>query len=82
MDIKRFLFFKFLKGSFEWPVNCVLQYSALIRSQGHRALLVELISQKEVVGGLFNQLRLALQRRTMDRPAQVILPAQNMFTIR
>nr|GLL24948.1 5'-nucleotidase domain-containing protein 4-like [Ipomoea trifida]GMC82341.1 5'-nucleotidase domain-containing protein 4 isoform X1 [Ipomoea batatas]GME01557.1 5'-nucleotidase domain-containing protein 4 isoform X1 [Ipomoea batatas] len=53
------------------------EYSALIRSQGHRALLVELISQKEVVGGLFNQLRLALQRRTMDRPAQT-LAATNM----
>lgn len=83
MDVKAFyLFFTFLKGSFEWPVNFVLQYNALIRSQGHRALLVELINQKEVVGGLFNQLRLALQRRTMERPAQVILPTQNMFTIR
>lgn len=85
MDVKPFLlffYFIFLKGFFEWPVNFVLQYNALIRSQGHRALLIELISQKEVVGGLFNQLRLALQRRTMERPAQVILPAQNMFTIR
>ncbi|KAF7145349.1 hypothetical protein RHSIM_Rhsim04G0249000 [Rhododendron simsii] len=46
-------------------------YSALIRSRGHRATLVELINQKEVVGDLFNQLRLALQRRTKGRPAQM-----------
>lgn len=32
---------------------------------------MELINQKEVVGDLFNQLRLALQRRTKGRPAQV-----------
>lgn len=50
----------------------LLQYNALIRSRGHRAALVNLINQKEVVGGMFNQLRLALQRRTKDRPAQVI----------
>jgi hypothetical protein len=48
-----------------------LQYSAVILSRGHRASLVELINQKEVVGDLFNQLRLALQRRTKARPAQV-----------
>lgn len=48
-----------------------LQYSALIHSRGHRASLVELINQKEVVGDLFNQLRLASQRRTKGRPAQV-----------
>ncbi len=48
-----------------------LQYSALIGSQNHRASLIELINQKEVVGDLFNQLRLALQRRTKGRPAQV-----------
>jgi hypothetical protein len=48
-----------------------LQYSSLIHSRGHRASLVELINQKEVVGDLFNQLRLALQRRTKARPAQV-----------
>jgi len=48
-----------------------LQYSALIGSRGYRESLVELISQKEVVGDLFNQLRLALQRRSKDRPAQV-----------
>jgi len=48
-----------------------LQYSALIRCRGDRESLVELINQKEVVGDLFNQLRLALQRRSKDRPAQV-----------
>ncbi|XP_058209060.1 uncharacterized protein LOC131322000 isoform X1 [Rhododendron vialii] len=53
------------------------EYSALIRGRGHRATLVELINQKEVVGDLFNQLRLALQRRTKGRPAQT-LAATNM----
>lgn len=51
----------------------VLQYNALIHSREHRAKLVELINQKEVIGDLFNQLRLALQRRNEGRPAQVIL---------
>ncbi|KAI8003264.1 Cytosolic purine 5'-nucleotidase [Camellia lanceoleosa] len=53
------------------------EYNALIHSQGHRAALIELINQKEVVGDLFNQLRLALQRRTKGRPAQT-LAATNM----
>lgn len=48
-----------------------LQYSALIHSRGHRESLIELTNQKEVVGDLFNQLRLASQRRTKGRPAQV-----------
>ncbi|KAL6959101.1 hypothetical protein U1Q18_015945 [Sarracenia purpurea var. burkii] len=48
------------------------EYNALIRSHGHRAALIELINQKEVVGDLFNQLRLALQRRTKGRPAQTL----------
>lgn len=48
-----------------------MQYNALIRSGNHRATLIDLINQKEVVGDLFNQLRLALQRRTKGRPAQV-----------
>uniref|UniRef100_A0A2N9EIF3 5'-nucleotidase n=1 Tax=Fagus sylvatica TaxID=28930 RepID=A0A2N9EIF3_FAGSY len=48
------------------------EYSALIGSQNHRASLIELINQKEVVGDLFNQLRLALQRRTKGRPAQTL----------
>ncbi|KAM2541703.1 hypothetical protein TB2_021237 [Malus domestica] len=48
------------------------EYSALIHSRGHRAALVDLINQKEVVGDLFNQLRLASQRRTKGRPAQTL----------
>ncbi|GAA0169786.1 nucleotide phosphatase [Lithospermum erythrorhizon] len=48
------------------------EYNALISSQGHRATLIDLINQKEVVGDLFNQLRLALQRRTQGRPAQTL----------
>ncbi|KAL3727894.1 hypothetical protein ACJRO7_032612 [Eucalyptus globulus] len=48
------------------------EYSALIRSQDHRATLIDLINQKEVVGDLFNQLRLASQRRNKGRPAQTI----------
>ncbi|XP_057958916.1 uncharacterized protein LOC131151651 isoform X3 [Malania oleifera] len=53
------------------------EYSALICSRSHRASLIELINQKEVVGNLFNQLRLAMQRRTRGRPAQT-LAATNM----
>ena len=48
-----------------------MQYNALIHSGSHRATLIELINQKEIVGDLFNQLRLALQRRTKGHPAQV-----------
>ncbi|KAH9766601.1 HAD-superfamily hydrolase subfamily IG 5'-nucleotidase [Citrus sinensis] len=54
-----------------------LQYNALINSRGQRARLVELINQKEVVGDLFNQLRLSLQRRNRGHPAQT-LAATNM----
>lgn len=50
----------------------ILQYNALIHSRDQRTMLIELINQKEVVGDVFNQLRLALQRRTTGRPAQVI----------
>ncbi|KAK7388082.1 hypothetical protein VNO78_22887 [Psophocarpus tetragonolobus] len=53
------------------------EYNALIGSRNYRESLVELINQKEVVGDLFNQLRLALQRRSKDRPAQT-LAATNM----
>ncbi|XP_012437331.1 uncharacterized protein LOC105763607 isoform X2 [Gossypium raimondii] len=53
------------------------EYKALIHSRGPRATVVELINQKEVVGDLFNQLRLALQCRTKGRPAQT-LAATNM----
>ncbi|CAK7327470.1 unnamed protein product [Dovyalis caffra] len=53
------------------------EYGALIHSRDHRGTLIELINQKEVVGDLFNQLRLALQRRNTGRPAQT-LAATNM----
>ena len=58
-------------GPFSCVINLEMQYNALIRSSSHRATLIDLINQKEVVGDLFNQLRLALQRRTKGRPAQV-----------
>ncbi|KHN45004.1 Cytosolic purine 5'-nucleotidase [Glycine soja] len=48
------------------------EYDALIGSRSYRESLVELINQKEIVGDLFNQLRLALQRRSKDRPAQTL----------
>ncbi|KAL6193526.1 hypothetical protein ACLB2K_034610 [Fragaria x ananassa] len=48
------------------------EYTALIRGRGHRESLIELTNQKEVVGDLFNQLRLVSQRRTKGRPAQTI----------
>ncbi|KAG4946704.1 hypothetical protein JHK87_042711 [Glycine soja] len=48
------------------------EYTALIRSRGRRQSLVELINQKEVVVDLFNQLRLALQRQSKGRPAQIV----------
>lgn len=48
------------------------EYNALIHSRDQRTMLIELINQKEVVGDLFNQLRLALQRRTTGRPAQTL----------
>ncbi|XP_010314732.1 uncharacterized protein [Solanum lycopersicum] len=48
------------------------EYNALIHSQEERASLIDLINKKEVLGDLFNQLRLALQRRTEGRPAQTL----------
>ncbi|TMW91220.1 hypothetical protein EJD97_014608 [Solanum chilense] len=48
------------------------EYNALIHSQEERATLIDLINKKEVLGDLFNQLRLALQRRTEGRPAQTL----------
>ncbi|XP_075476411.1 uncharacterized protein LOC142517833 [Primulina tabacum] len=48
------------------------EYNALINSRSHRAMLIELINQKEIVGDIFNQLRLALQRRSTGRPAQTL----------
>ena len=62
---------KMLKECHLYPEFLKMQYRALIRSRAHRGSLIELINQKEVVGDLFNQLRLALQRRTKGRPAQV-----------
>ncbi|XP_076941158.1 uncharacterized protein LOC143610612 isoform X2 [Bidens hawaiensis] len=49
------------------------EYNALICGREHRAMIVELMNQKEVVGDLFNQFRLALQRRNTGRPAQIIM---------
>ncbi|KAI8561984.1 hypothetical protein RHMOL_Rhmol04G0383300 [Rhododendron molle] len=62
--------FKMEKSVATISIVQIYKYSALIRGRGHRATLVELINQKEVVGDLFNQLRLALQRRSKGRPAQ------------
>lgn len=46
------------------------EVKALAYGRDHRAKLIELMNQKEAVGDVFNQLRLALQRRTAGRPAQ------------
>ncbi|KAF7145962.1 hypothetical protein RHSIM_Rhsim04G0249600 [Rhododendron simsii] len=67
------IIFKMEKSVATISIVQIYKYSALIRGRGHRGTLVELINQKEVVGDLFNQLRLALQRRTKGRPAQVSL---------
>ncbi|KAK1664227.1 hypothetical protein QYE76_052386 [Lolium multiflorum] len=48
------------------------EFNALIQSHTQKEKLVTLIEQKEIVGDLFNQLRLALQRRTNSRPAQTL----------
>ncbi|KAK1292658.1 hypothetical protein QJS10_CPB17g00869 [Acorus calamus] len=48
------------------------EFNALICSRSHRGALIELVHQKEVLGDLFNQLRLALQRRIKGRPAQTL----------
>lgn len=48
-----------------------LQFNAIIKSHGHKSALLKLIQQKEIVGDLFNQLRLASQRREHFRPSQV-----------
>ena len=50
-----------------------MQVKALAYGRDHRTKLIELMNQKEAVGDVFNQLRLALQRRTAGRPAQVCL---------
>lgn len=54
---------------------------ALAYGRDHRAKLIELMNQKEAVGDVFNQLRLALQRRTAGRPAQVQLVFSPTFLI-
>ncbi|XP_020593552.1 cytosolic purine 5'-nucleotidase isoform X2 [Phalaenopsis equestris] len=48
------------------------EFNALVYSRDHRKALIKLVHQKDVVGDLFNQLRLALQRRSKDRPAQTL----------
>jgi len=48
-----------------------LQVKALIHGRSHRAKLIEMISKKELVSDVFNQLQLALQRRNHAHPAQV-----------
>ncbi|WVZ59150.1 hypothetical protein U9M48_009342 [Paspalum notatum var. saurae] len=48
------------------------EFDALVQSYGQKEKLVALIQQKEIVGDLFNQLRLALQRRSNSRPAQTL----------
>ncbi|KAK8939568.1 hypothetical protein KSP40_PGU018632 [Platanthera guangdongensis] len=48
------------------------EFNALAYGRGLRTALVKLMHQKEVMGDLFNQLRLALQRRTKNRPAQTL----------
>ncbi|KAG0631983.1 hypothetical protein M758_1G296200 [Ceratodon purpureus] len=47
-----------------------MQVKALAFGRDHRTKLIELMNQKEAVGDVFNQLRLALQRRTAGRSAQ------------
>eukprot|EP00271_Cylindrocystis_brebissonii_P011130 TRINITY_DN2791_c0_g1_i1.p1 TRINITY_DN2791_c0_g1~~TRINITY_DN2791_c0_g1_i1.p1 ORF type:complete len:780 (+),score=160.50 TRINITY_DN2791_c0_g1_i1:243-2582(+) len=46
------------------------EVEALADGQEHRARLVDLVKQKEDAGTVFNQLRLALQRRSGGRAAQ------------
>ncbi|PUZ57503.1 hypothetical protein GQ55_5G437200 [Panicum hallii var. hallii] len=48
------------------------EFDALVQSHGQKEKLVTLIQQKEIVGDLFNQLRLAQQRRSNSRPAQTL----------
>lgn len=49
----------------------VLQVRAMARGRSDRAKLLDLMNKKEVVGDVFNQLRLAMLRRSHSRPAQV-----------
>ncbi|PWZ12252.1 hypothetical protein Zm00014a_001361 [Zea mays] len=50
----------------------MVHFNALVKSHDQKEKLVTLIQQKEIVGDLFNQLRLALQRRSNSRPAQTL----------
>ncbi|KAG0554463.1 hypothetical protein KC19_12G093800 [Ceratodon purpureus] len=43
---------------------------AMARGRSHRSKLLDLMNKKEVVGDVFNQLRLAMLRRSHSRPAQ------------
>ncbi|GJN06146.1 hypothetical protein PR202_ga23846 [Eleusine coracana subsp. coracana] len=64
---------RFVEPDPELPLALLDQkeIDALVKSYAQKEELVTLIQQKEIVGDLFNQLRLALQRRTNSRPAQV-----------
>ncbi|KAL2630442.1 hypothetical protein R1flu_015128 [Riccia fluitans] len=46
------------------------EVKALAYGRDHRAKLIELMNQKEIVGDVFNQLRLARQRQSAGRAAQ------------
>ncbi|KAH9558337.1 hypothetical protein CY35_06G003500, partial [Sphagnum magellanicum] len=48
------------------------EVKALIHGRSHRAKLIEMISKKELVSDVFNQLQLALQRRNHAHPAQTL----------
>ncbi|CAM6048131.1 unnamed protein product [Sphagnum compactum] len=48
------------------------EVKALIHGRSHRAKLMEMISKKELVSDVFNQLQLALQRRNHGHPAQTL----------
>ncbi|XP_057865911.2 uncharacterized protein LOC131073494 isoform X2 [Cryptomeria japonica] len=63
------------KVHFRWRTALICreleeEFTALVCGKDHREKLIALMNQKEVVGDVFNQLRLALQRRTRGRPAQ------------
>ncbi|GJN06145.1 hypothetical protein PR202_ga23845 [Eleusine coracana subsp. coracana] len=65
---------RFVEPDPELPLALLDQkeIDALVKSYAQKEELVTLIQQKEIVGDLFNQLRLALQRRTNSRPAQTL----------
>ncbi|KAH9311859.1 hypothetical protein KI387_026894, partial [Taxus chinensis] len=64
------------KVHFRWRTALICreleeEFTALACGKDHREKLIRLMNQKEVVGDVFNQLRLALQRRTRGRAAQI-----------